>query len=227
MILPAWAAFVRQVPATSHFYARAYHRRMNLLAHLLLADRHELSLTGSLLEDFVKGTIEGRFNPALREAIRIHRRIDAFTDEHPLFRDSCRRIAPLRRRYAPVFVDVFYDHLLSRHWESFARSERTRDREIFIAHVYRVIDSERDHLPERIARLMRYMIDHDLLGSYAQIEGVDEALHRLSLRVRRPQGFADAASDLLAHFEHFEQDFLAFFPELERFVAREVVRKRT
>lgn len=57
---------------------------MNYLAHLHLGGQKPQQLLGSLYGDFVKGTLSGNFSAQTAEAIRLHRRIDAFTDSHPL-----------------------------------------------------------------------------------------------------------------------------------------------
>lgn len=57
---------------------------MNYLAHLHLGGPAPQQLLGSLYGDFVKGSLEGRFPPALEAAIRLHRHIDSYTDRHPL-----------------------------------------------------------------------------------------------------------------------------------------------
>ena len=57
---------------------------MNYLAHLHLGGPAPHQLLGSLYGDFVKGSLEGRFPPALEAAIRLHRHIDSYTAQHPL-----------------------------------------------------------------------------------------------------------------------------------------------
>ena len=57
---------------------------MNYLAHLHLGGQEPQQLLGSLYGDCVKGTFLGDFSAQAEEAIRLHRRIDAFTDSHPL-----------------------------------------------------------------------------------------------------------------------------------------------
>ncbi len=195
---------------------------MNLLAHLLLASQHELSLRGTLMGDFVKGELGGRFDQQIREAITLHRRIDGFSDAHEAFSRSRRRIDPSRRRYGGVFIDIFYDHFLSRHFEDYAGEKR----EPFIARVYDTLRGEGGVLPGRMGQLFDFMIETDLLGSYNELEGIDDALRRMSKRASRPEAFRHAASDLTTHYAAFEKDFRDFYPELERFVAGHMATAR-
>ena len=56
---------------------------MNYLAHLHLGGPAPAQLLGSLYGDFVKGPLAGRYAADIEAAIRLHRRIDVFTDAHP------------------------------------------------------------------------------------------------------------------------------------------------
>jgi len=89
---------------------------MNFLAHLYLADPQPLGLLGSLMGDFVKGPLGGRYPEPITRGIMLHRRIDTFTDAHAVVRASRTRISPGRRRFAGIMIDVFYDHFLARDW---------------------------------------------------------------------------------------------------------------
>ena len=93
---------------------------MNYLAHLHLGGPAPQQLLGSLYGDFVKGSLEGRFAPALEAAIRLHRHIDSYTDQHPLVLAALSRFPRERRRFAGIVLDVFFDHCLARHWEDYA-----------------------------------------------------------------------------------------------------------
>lgn len=80
---------------------------MNYLAHLHLGGREPQQLLGSLYGDFVKGSLQGRFPPALEASIRLHRHIDSYTDSHPLVLAALARFPRERRRFAGIVLDVF------------------------------------------------------------------------------------------------------------------------
>src|SRR3954464_15580437 len=87
---------------------------MNYLAHLYLSAPTEDAWLGSLLGDFVKGPLDGRYSQHITSAIALHRKIDTFTDAHPVVLRSKSRISAARRRYAGIMIDMFYDHFLAR-----------------------------------------------------------------------------------------------------------------
>ena len=53
---------------------------MNYLAHFHLAGDDPAMIGGALLGDFVKGSLGGEYHRDLERGIRLHRRIDAFSD---------------------------------------------------------------------------------------------------------------------------------------------------
>lgn len=154
---------------------------------------------------------------AIGWAIMEHRRVDTFTDSHPVVKASKARVASPYRRYAGILVDVFYDHFLVQQWSQFAAIPLGK----FTAERYAILERFVDLLPAKMHRLTRYMVTSDLLGSYAHTAGIENALKGIERRLKRPSNLALAIDLLDAHSLAFEQDFLDFFPELITFVDRE------
>jgi len=195
---------------------------MNYLAHAFLARHDHELMTGGLLGDFVKGHVDGRFVPGICAGIRLHRAIDCFTDAHPLIHASRALVAPERRRFAGILVDMYCDHFLARHWPRYAEQPLTH----FTRELYGVLWPQRHGFPERLQRLLPWMRAEDWLASYADIESLDMALHGLARRFRfaeRAQPLAEGIHDLVAQYRQLEQHFLEFFPELETFVAEQIL----
>ena len=94
---------------------------MNYLAHLYLAGDDSELLIGGLMGDFVKGRVDPARPAAVRAGILLHRRVDSFTDQHPVVRRSKARIDPEFRRYAGILVDLFFDHFLACDWPAYSR----------------------------------------------------------------------------------------------------------
>jgi acyl carrier protein phosphodiesterase len=191
---------------------------MNYLAHVFLARATPALLTGGLLGDFVKGRIDDAWPAAMRTGIELHRAIDHYTDAHPLVTASRALIAPERRRFAGILVDVFYDHFLARHWPRHA--ELPLDR--FTQHVYAVLWPQRREFPERLQRILPWMRADDWLASYADLDAVAAALRGMARRCRyaeRARPLAGGIDDLHAHYAPLERQFLDFFPQLECFAA--------
>ncbi|MEX5687508.1 MULTISPECIES: acyl carrier protein phosphodiesterase [Pseudomonas] len=185
---------------------------MNYLAHLHLGGQRPGQLLGSLYGDFVKGRLLGQFDPEIEAAIQLHRRIDVFTDRHPLVDISLSRFSITRRRYAGIVLDVFFDHCLARDWTLYA----DQPLEQFTSDVYRVLSTE-PQLPERLAMIAPHMVAHDWLGSYREFAVLEQVLRGISRRLSRPEELAGAMQELRLLYEPLSEDFRLFYPQLQDF----------
>lgn len=191
---------------------------MNFLAHLHLAEPTPVSRLGNLLGDFVKGRPDDRFAPELWRGIMHHRHLDAFTDGHADWQRSRDRLDPARRRFAGILVDVFYDHFLSRHWDRFSPEGPSRDS--FIARCHLDLAEAAPLGPPDARMVLEVMKRQAWLESYQELAGIDQALHRMAQRSPRFSALGGALEELETHYEGFESDFLAFYPEALRFSNR-------
>lgn len=187
---------------------------MNYLAHIYLARHSEPAMLGALLGDFARGDVSGRFGPEIELEILLHRRVDSYTDRHPVFVQARQHFDPARRRFAGILLDVFFDHALSRQWQRYS-SEPLPD---FIARFYGALDYHRAILPADLAELAPRMTRQDWLGSYGELEGVEMAISRMSHRLsRNGELLRDGLLDLRAHYAELCASFDLFFPELVAF----------
>lgn len=190
---------------------------MNYLAHLHLGGDAPAQLLGSLYGDFVKGPLKGQWPQAVEQAIRLHRRIDVFTDAHPLVEQARARFPGARRRFSGMVLDVFFDHCLALHWAEFC-AQPLPD---FTARVYRVLAAE-PVLPERLALIAPRMAAQDWLGSYRDFAVLEQVLQGLQRRLSRPQGLDGALVELEQLYLPLTDDFRAFYPQLQAFVSAEL-----
>ncbi len=191
---------------------------MNYLAHLLLGSATEDRLVGSFLGDFVKGRLEHLpYEGELLRGIELHRKVDSFTDEHPITARSRERFAPERRRFAGIAVDLAYDHFLARHWSRFSSEPLAQ----FAAQSYRLLEQHQATLPLTCTRIVHHMAREDWLTNYRHLWLIERSLVGISRRRPRFEPLADCGVELEQHYVDLEQDFLAFFPELLQFVATE------
>ena len=144
--------------------------------------------------------------------IECHRRIDVFTDGHPVVRRSVQRLLPPHRRFAPILVDVFYDHFLSTQWPCHWPGPLGE----FLEEVYGSFETYRSQLPEATFGVLERMRCENWLGSYGEIAGVRLTLERIARRLRRPVELGDAVIELERNYDGLEADFKEFFPELRR-----------
>jgi acyl carrier protein phosphodiesterase len=189
---------------------------MNYLAHLHLGGDAPAQLLGSLYGDFVKGPLTGQWPADIEAAIRLHRRIDVFTDSHPLQVQARARFPAERRRYAGILLDVFFDHCLARNWADYAAEPLPQ----FTGRVYQVLKAE-PRLPERLALIVPRMAAQDWLGSYREFAVLEQVVAGIDRRLSRPGLLAGGMAELERLYQPLLEDFRQFYPELQGFVARE------
>jgi acyl carrier protein phosphodiesterase len=203
-------------PAGTGFYNG---RTMNFLAHLYLAGDQDAHRLGGLMGDFVKGPLPGSLPDDLAFGVFLHRRIDSFADAHEAFRRSRARVAPSRRRYAGVLVDMFYDHLLARHWDDF-HPEPLAD---YAVRAYGLLRSREAELPAAMVPVARAMAQGDWLSGYADLSVMAFALHRMGERLLRiPNPLSGGEEEFLRDAAGFEADFREFVVAAKGMVAGEI-----
>ncbi len=197
---------------------------MNYLAHLYLstvpadlserqagmAEGCEESLVGSLLGDFVKGDDHDGYSVGIRRAILIHRKIDAYSNAHPVYRRSKRRIYSSYHHTRGIMVDLFYDHFLARDWDKYADVPLPD----FTSRVYRALEAHQDILPPRLESILTKMAADNWLLGYRDMTNIGHALAGLSLRLTRRNELARGLEELRRNYTGLEGDFRAFFPQL-------------
>ncbi|MDH4584711.1 DUF479 domain-containing protein [Pseudomonas sp. BN415] len=191
---------------------------MNYLAHLHLGGSQPAQLLGSLYGDFVKGPLAGRWPAEIEAAIRLHRRIDAFTDSHPLITQAKLRFPSERRRFAGILLDVFFDHCLARDWNLFAAEPL----DAFTRHVYQVLVAE-PQLPGRLALIAPRMAAQDWLGSYREFETLERVIAGMSRRISRPEALDGAMAELETLYRPLSDDFRQFYPLLQQFAGTQPI----
>ncbi|WP_414619505.1 ACP phosphodiesterase [Calothrix sp. CCY 0018] len=183
---------------------------MNYLAHLLLSDGTAESLIGNLLGDFVKGSIENIYPHEIIKGIYLHRKIDCFTDSHPIFRSSKRLISLNRRKFSGMMIDVFYDHFLAKNWSNYSSTSLAD----FTNHVYQVLQENKNILPERLNSILPDMIAYDWLASYRETSTINRAINGLSRRIKSKNNLVGGVEELFLNYQQLQTDFSIFFPEL-------------
>lgn len=187
---------------------------MNYLAHLYLSFNDPGIMIGNFIADHVKGRTVNLYEGNIRKGIDLHRAIDQFTDSHPVTRMSKERLRPEFRKYAPVIVDIYYDHFLARDWSSY-HHEPLPD---FADKCYSLMKAHSAILPERTVYMLGFMESQNWLLKYAELEGLQRALTGLSRRTTFESNMQLAAAFLEKHYNDFEHEFERFFPELRLYV---------
>ena len=186
---------------------------MNYLAHIYLSGNNELVTIGNFIADGIKGKDYKKYSKDVQKGILLHREIDTFTDANTIVRKSTKRLHKKYRHYGGVIVDILYDHYLAKNWAKY--SDTSLDE--YIDNFYSSLDRNIDILPERILKMMPYMVADNWLLSYASIEGIQRVLNGMNRRIKNIDNMNEATNELEEFYDEFELEFTEFFEELRTF----------
>ncbi|MEE4244794.1 MAG: ACP phosphodiesterase [Kangiellaceae bacterium] len=185
---------------------------MNWLAHIVLSHRSIDYQVGNLLADPFKGKTWPNSTSMINAGFKMHSSIDSFTDSHPLFLQSKKRLGE-KGYLKAVVIDVTYDHLLLKHWQTFVEKNSTE----FINNFYSQ-STQQSSYPTSAMSFLKRVAEHKVLSSYDSIEGLSLAFsrieHRLSKRVLAKDNLLNYMPRVMDNIDLIEHDFLLFFPEL-------------
>lgn len=184
---------------------------MNFLAHLHLASLANSSFLGNLMADFVRGTPEEQYSAPVAAGIRLHRRIDTLTDSHPLVREARQLFRPEYRRYAPITLDVVWDHFLSLHWSQFEPKTSLTD---FTQHVRTVIEPQLAFTPVKFQELNEFMWPQRWLIRYQEIPYIGQVLAGMAKRRPKLAALRETNQDFIYNYQSFENIFFRFYPQM-------------
>lgn len=196
---------------------------MNYLAHLFLAQPTAQSHCGNLLGDFRKGVSLNGLPDGVRNGLSNHYLVDKFTDAHEQVKHAKLLFAPQHRRFAPVALDMMFDHLLIKHWCCYSNTPFTQ----FCQRSYGLLNEARPLMPLAMYKTVSHMIENDWFNSYAKFDGIAYAISRVANRIRFTNQFAQSVTTLEANYAAFEHHFNVFFPQLIQHVAHHGIEQKS
>lgn len=190
---------------------------MNYLAHIFLSGSDQQIKIGNFIGDFVKGNRYQQFPEKIREGVLLHRRIDEFTDSHPIVRQTVAFLRPAFGRYSAIVTDMYFDYFLAKNFRNYAAMSLT----VFAYKFYIAALLNYSYLPERVKGFIFHFISTNRLGKYASPEGLFESLQIMAnykIPALDPKAIIHF---LIEHQEILEVQFSSFFSDIIHFVENE------
>jgi acyl carrier protein phosphodiesterase len=191
---------------------------MNYLAHILLSGNDRRCQVGNFIGDFVKGNRYEDYPAKIRRGILLHRKIDSFTDSHPLVLDTVALLRPVFGRYSAIIVDVCFDHFLA---SGFGRYAPGRSLRCTAFNFYYACIRYHGSLPPRVKRFIWHFIGTNRLMRYGTIDGLHEAFTIMAgykIPALQPD---EIMAFLEQNRQRMEDNFARFFPQLMEYAAKE------
>jgi len=166
-----------------------------------------------MISDFVKGKDKLGFNGNIQKGIALHRHIDDFTDSHPATKKAMEVFKPHYRLYSAPIMDILYDHFLAND-ESLFNDETLLQ---FSNNIYRQLEDNSIHLPNRFLHMFTYMRTENWLYNYKYPEGMRKSLHGLARRATYIQESDTAYRLFLEYHSYLNECYQKFFPDVKQF----------
>ena len=187
---------------------------MNFLAHALLSPANDQMLVGNFFGDSFKGRPEKHGPKAVVEGIVLHRKIDHYTDSHFLVLEAVNLFREQQKRFAPVVIDLVFDHLLAVNFEQWSPDSL----ESFSTSVFGRLDDNEQHIPALAQRFYPHMRKHNWLLHYKKQAGLELALKGMDRRSTIATAMVNSVGLVEKHRNELNALFGAFFPDLINFV---------
>lgn len=187
---------------------------MNYLAHLHIASQSNSSPLGNLLGDFVRGDpTKQSLSSEIVQGIILHRWVDRFTDESPIVAEAKSLFPKSCRRFSPIALDIFWDHMLAKHWSSFSIENLKQ----FCARMRHQCHTEElitTTLPPDYLRVSNLLWTENWIPSYQHWEDTQFAIERLSKKKNRYAPLALCNETLDVCYMTLEDLFKPFYLQL-------------
>jgi acyl carrier protein phosphodiesterase len=191
---------------------------MNFLAHIYLSGTDEGVKIGNFMADSIRGRQYESYPKAIMKGILLHRAIDSFTDNHPIYRKSKHRLHEKYGHYSGVIMDIVYDHFLAKNWASYSDELL----ENYAQNFYTLLQKRYDELTEKTQKILPYMIGRNWLVSYASLEGLELILFQMDHRTKNRVAMQEAIVEVKSFYTEFEEEFTLFFADLQQFCTEQL-----
>jgi len=183
---------------------------MNFLAHYFLSGTDQEIQFGNFIADWVKGNKYFQYPLGIQNGIVMHRKIDSFTDSHPIVMDSKSKFREIYGKHSGIFVDVLYDHFLAKNWDLYSDENLQTKANSF----YLVLIKKYNFLPEKIKFFLPHLIFSNRLVRYETLEGLQNSIEIMENRTSLPCKSEEALEIVRKNYSTLNKEFSLFFKDL-------------
>ncbi len=191
---------------------------MNSLAHAHLSGNNSELLFGNFIADAVKGNAALKYKDDVLAGIVLHRKIDTFTDAHPIHKKSRDTIRQDFGKFSGIVVDIYYDHFLAKQWEMFSDIPLEK----YTSNVYKLLSKRFLLLPNKTKRILPFMISQNWLLNYANFTGLENVFYGMNRRTNYLSGMHNAVEVLKKNYAGLNSDFNSFYPQLMEYAENSI-----
>lgn len=187
---------------------------MNHTAHCFLSFAQTDLLIGNFCGDYIKGSVWKSYPLGFQRGVKIHRTIDAYTDQHPISAESRAIMRPVAGRFSGPVVDLLYDYFLASGWTRFSEE----DFDVFATRTYKALGQHQESMPPALALKVPIMLSDRFLHLYRTIEGTRKSMKLFGRRLPSHINTDKIVDHFIDHEAELGEQFSLFFPELHNHI---------
>lgn len=184
---------------------------MNLLAHVFLSRGNSDLMIGNFIGDAVKGKQYLNFSKQIQKGILLHRKIDYYTDTHPITRQCKQYFLDDYKLHSGIVVDILYDHFLAKNWNEY----HNQSLQTFSKETYAYLEKKIWLMPHKMQIMTPYITERDWFNLYSEINGIQRVLHGMSMRTSVPAKSLLADKVIRSNYKDLGDKFKVFFNDLQ------------
>lgn len=193
---------------------------MNLLGHAFLSFGDEDVLCGNMMGDFVKGKkILDSYPESIKTGLLLHRKIDAFTDNHPAVLKAKNIFRPFYRLYSGPIIDVLFDHFLANDPKYFSSEKKLHH---FTQNIFPALEKNRQFQPEPFQQMCWHLQSEEILYQYRTLKGIKTALKYLCQRMQYAADETNAIENTMRYYYELNQYYFDFMDSIVIYAKNEL-----
>ena len=201
-----------------YYFCRKKVAILNYLAHIYLSGKSKQMQIGGFIADFVKGNKSKTHQQKIWNGIILHRKVDSFTDSHPIVREMIDKMRPEFGRYSAIVLDMYFDYFLATNFNRYSKQSLWYFSVQFSANTLLYYFS----LPKKVQGFIFHFILSNRLYKYSKITGLKESLYIMSVYKIKSLQPEKCINYLMKNDTELENNFLIFFDELIQFTQNEL-----
>lgn len=183
---------------------------MNYLAHSYLSFNVPEIIVGNYIADSVNGNNFLHYPKKIIDGIKLHRKIDSFTDSHTVYLSSKHKFSSEFDKYSGIIMDIFYDYFLAKNFNQFCKIPL----QDYSAQIYNTLYPYLEIMPIHAQKFYGYMTKNNILYNYSDLKNIETVLTHLSNRLKYKIELQKSIPHLQKHYLEIENEFFIFFNEL-------------
>jgi acyl carrier protein phosphodiesterase len=117
-----------------------------------------------------------------------------------------------------VAIDLFFDHLLAKHWSRFHPKELN----VFLQQFYDSVQLHGFDYTDEFQEMIGKMIEINWISYYSTLDGLNKMCHGVANRISFPTQLIKGVEVYLAHEKEIESTFFEFMSDAQDYFGNDI-----